>query len=96
MATKRLKQHNQAPRMASMPKAFGRASSHARGYDRTWQKLRLMVLRANPVCKCGKAAQDVDHIQPIRLRPDLRLTVENLQALCRACHRKKHQEATGG
>lgn len=35
------------------------------------------------------AAVDVDHIHSIQLRPDLRLDLDNLQSLCRACHVKK-------
>jgi 5-methylcytosine-specific restriction protein A len=91
MIPRKLAQHRStAP---AMPRALTRPSTHARGYDRTWQKLRLMVLRREPLCrKCGKAAGDVDHILSIRRRPDLRLDPENLQALCRACHCKKTKE----
>ena len=44
--------------------------------------------------KCDEAgrlveATVVDHVIPIRARPDLRLTLSNLQALCKPCHDRK-------
>ena len=69
-----------------------RGSASARGYDRTWQRLRLVVLAEEPLCRFCQlrgvltAAAVVDHIVPIRVRPDLRLERSNLRALCEACH----------
>ena len=34
-------------------------------------------------------ANEVDHIIPTRLRPDLFYTLDNLQTLCGPCHSKK-------
>jgi len=65
-----------------------------------WQKVRLVVLNRDPLCvvcdKYGKitAAVDVDHIEPLALRPDLAFDISNLQGLCRACHNKKTTEET--
>lgn len=67
-------------------------SSSARGYGSAWQRLRRAVLAAEPNCRTHAArgqtvpATEVDHIQPVALRPDLRLERSNLQPLCRACH----------
>ncbi|WP_238996817.1 HNH endonuclease [Entomobacter blattae] len=33
-----------------------------------------------------KEATEVDHIQTVRNRPDLRLDPRNLRALCKSCH----------
>lgn len=56
----------------------------------TWQKLRLIVLRKNPICQiCSNApACHVDHITRIS-RGGAALDESNLQALCRPCHSKK-------
>lgn len=70
-----------------------RGSAAARGYGRTWQRLRLMVLLEEPLCReCQTrgetvAATDVDHIIPKREGgKDER---SNLQALCHTCHSRK-------
>lgn len=34
-------------------------------------------------------ATDCDHIVPIAIAPELRLELDNLQCLCRPCHRIK-------
>ena len=62
-----------------------RESAAKRGYDRTWRKLRLMFLRANPLCaECGKAAEDVHHI--IALEDGGTNEWGNLEARCHSCH----------
>ncbi|QTI79012.1 HNH endonuclease [Roseomonas marmotae] len=72
-------------------KAAGSASS--RGYDRDWRKLREHVLAEEPLCRiCTKEgrvtpATEVDHIQPLRFRPELRLVRSNVRPLCSPCHR---------
>jgi 5-methylcytosine-specific restriction endonuclease McrA len=37
----------------------------------------------------SRPAIDVDHIQPREKRPELSLTLSNLQSLCKECHGKK-------
>lgn len=66
-----------------------------RGYDRRWQRLRLMFLRRNPVCAtlgCGQAATDVHH--KLAKRDGGKDQGDNLQALCHSCHSKL--TASGG
>lgn len=69
-----------------------RGSAAARGYDATWRRLRLVVLAEEPLCRFCQArgrvvpATEVDHIEPIALRPELRLVRANLRATCRPCH----------
>jgi 5-methylcytosine-specific restriction protein A len=75
-----------------------RGSASARGYDRTWQRLRRMKLAADPFCEIrthckglipDNVATEVDHIIPIAERPDLRLVWSNLQSSCTPCHSAK-------
>ena len=77
-----------------------RPNSGARGYGADWQRLRKQCMREQPLCiLCAKgsatqrprvvAAVEVDHIIPVTLAPELRLTRSNLQCLCKHCHRRK-------
>lgn len=89
------------PREPKTAKASGdhaRPHSRARGYDRTWERLRKMHLNANPYCVMCKdrdgrdvPADTVDHRITIEERPDLRLDQDNLQSLCAPCHSSRKQ-----
>ena len=74
-----------------------RESSHRRGYDRNWRKVRLMVLNEEPLCReCTKEgritpATEVDHIDGNARN----LWRENLQPLCKSCHSKKTAKEQG-
>jgi 5-methylcytosine-specific restriction enzyme A len=81
-----------------------RGTARERGYDRTWEKLSKAYLMAHPLCQCDDcmdgtlkvtAANVVDHIQPIALRPDLRLVWSNLRAMNKRCH-DRHTGRTRG
>jgi 5-methylcytosine-specific restriction endonuclease McrA len=65
--------------------------------DRRWPALRLEVLRRDSwTCRqCGGPGREVDHIKPVRDRPDLAFAVANLQTLCRACHTRKTRREVG-
>jgi len=62
--------------------------------SRRWRKLRLTILRANPICTmCLQkdrytTANVVDHIEPIN-KGGATWNVDNLQALCTPCHNSK-------
>ena len=81
-----------------------RGSAAARGYDRTWQRLRLQVLAEEPLCRFCLAAgrlteaREVDHVVPIARAPELRLDRSNLRPLCTPCHsgRTASEQARGG
>lgn len=73
-----------------------RNNVHDPFYDSpAWRKLRKAVLREEPLCReCKKegvikAATVVDHIEPLKLRPDLALFKPNLQPMCNSHHAKK-------
>ena len=63
-----------------------------------WRRLRRIKLNNNPLCEICLAkgiiaqAEQVDHIIPVSLRPDLFLVYDNLQSLCEICHSKKTRE----
>ena len=66
------------------------------GYDGAWRKLRDWYIRQHPLCEdcleediVNCLHLDVDHIIPIRVRPDLRLAATNLRTRCRMHHRRK-------
>lgn len=57
-----------------------------------WRALRLEVLRRDDFkcTQCGTRGRlEVDHVIPIRKRPDLAYDMSNLQSLCASCHTKK-------
>jgi 5-methylcytosine-specific restriction protein A len=70
-----------------------RPTSSKRGYGRNWQRLRLLILHEEPLCReCGAAATDVDHIDG----DVTNLRRENLQALCHAHHSRLTARYDGG
>ena len=72
--------------------------------SKEWQELRIAKLRANPLCEeCMKegivtSARCVHHVVPIetaRTKDEMRrlaFDVNNLRALCFACHARIHKE----
>jgi 5-methylcytosine-specific restriction endonuclease McrA len=86
------KPHEQTERERQQRKDANRPSSVERGYDSQWRALRLRFITYHPTCstpRCGKPATDVDHIESIKRRPDLRFEWRNLRALCHACHSRR-------
>lgn len=78
-----------------------RPTSHQRGYDANWRKLRRQKLRANPLCEeCERGglvvvATMVHHILPIEEGGEV-LDWDNLMSLCEICHDKKHSKNSIG
>ena len=51
-----------------------------------WRKLRAVVLREEPICAvpgCGRPSTEVDHILPLKFRPELALDRANLRGICK-------------
>jgi len=84
--------------------ALRRGKTAERGYGADWRRLRAVKLRTDPICEIrthchGLVASEVDHIRPVRERPDLRLEWSNLQSTCHGCHvakTKQEVRAPGG
>lgn len=63
-----------------------------------WKALRLQALdRDGWACvECGTHARlEIDHILPVRDRPDLAYSLSNLQTLCCRCHARKTRIEVG-
>lgn len=75
-----------------------RGTAHQRGYDYAWQQVRDYRRALSPFCVRCEAldivtpVEIVDHKIPVSVRPDLRLTIENTQSLCRKHHAEKTEE----
>ena len=81
--------------MPSMPEPKKRKPMHQRRhvekrYNSTqWRKYRRAFLAEHPLCvQCGKIAEVVDHIKPVRLGGDFWQPL-NHQAMCHSCHNSK-------
>lgn len=68
-----------------------------------WRRLRNYKKNIAPICEnCERKniitpMDCVDHIKPIRLWPELKLSMDNLQSLCNHCHlikTRKERDAT--
>lgn len=64
-----------------------RPSARQRGYDAEWGRESKAFLAVYSSCRrCGKQADLVDHITPIRVAPHRRMDRTNWQPLCTPCH----------
>lgn len=74
------------------------AAAQAIRNGRAWRRLSAAFRLEHPLCALclvegrERAAVDVDHKEPLAIRPDLAYEWGNLQALCRACHNRKTDE----
>lgn len=69
-----------------------RPSATARGYDAAWRRVRKDFLAAHPACcatGCSQPATEVDHIESVAERPDLRLSWSNLRGFCKPHHSQR-------
>ncbi|SMH60489.1 HNH endonuclease signature motif containing protein [Azospirillum agricola] len=69
-----------------------RPSAAARGYDGAWRRVRKDFLAAHPACcaaGCSQPATEVDHVQSIADRPELRLSWSNLRGFCKPHHSQR-------
>jgi 5-methylcytosine-specific restriction endonuclease McrA len=66
--------------------------------DRRWPALRLQALRRDgwQCVQCeSRLRLEIDHIEPVRARPDLAFELANLQTLCGPCHTRKTRREVG-
>jgi 5-methylcytosine-specific restriction endonuclease McrA len=78
------------------PAASTQASFRDRGYKTAWDKLSKKARKLQPWCtRCGSSSDLTgDHILPISDYPELAVTIENLQVLCRPCNGKRGNNFT--
>jgi 5-methylcytosine-specific restriction protein A len=71
-----------------------RAPSSQRGYDQRWHQLRRWYIQQHPLCEVcyDEPAEIVHHKRPVRDDPEERLSVDNLQSVCRVCHARLHPQ----
>lgn len=63
-----------------------------------WKALRMQALdRDDWACvQCGERRRlEIDHIEPVKDRPDLAYSLANLQTLCGRCHARKTRIEVG-
>ena len=63
-----------------------------------WKALRLKALERDGWCcvQCPeRRGLEVDHVLPVRDRPDLAWSIDNLQCLCGRCHARKTRVEIG-
>ena len=73
-----------------------RRTTAERGYGGRWQRFRALYLQRHPVCRCGQATTQVDHVLPHRGDYNLMWSESNMQAMCASCHRRKTAREDGG
>jgi len=85
---------NQDPRLLRRRQFdAARGSAHARGYGRRHEKLRLLILARDPLCRIahfcdGQAPSTIaDHIKPRNAGGED--SMENMQGACERCHNWK-------
>lgn len=74
----------------------GRGRPYRRGQltSYRWQKLRLSVIKEEPVCTlrlscCTGWSTTADHIIPVSHRPDLKYMRGNLRGSCQPCNLRR-------
>jgi 5-methylcytosine-specific restriction endonuclease McrA len=77
-----------------------RYDRHSAAIIRTprWKALRVIAKRRDgwKCVQCGASGDlEVDHIEPVRTRPDLAYELSNLQTLCVRCHSRKTRIEVG-
>lgn len=63
-----------------------------------WKALRQQALERDgyQCVRCGTRHRlEIDHVEPVRARPDLAWSLRNLQTLCGKCHSAKTAKEAG-
>jgi 5-methylcytosine-specific restriction protein A len=89
------------PREPGKRKSFAAIVSQNRSGDpfycsAAWRALRLARLKIDGwlCCECRRLgriteAKEVDHVLPRVTHPELELSIDNLESLCKPCHSRK-------
>jgi len=90
-----------APGCGNTTARGGRCAECSRKYERTidragkgvysrkkWKLTRRRKLLDQPLCKCGRLAEHVHHVNPLREGGDP-WKLEGLEALCASCHSRE-------
>jgi 5-methylcytosine-specific restriction endonuclease McrA len=80
------------PKTFDTPKVI-RGTKQQRGYGGTWERVSMGYRRTHPVCEvCNDdTSMAVHHVIPFNGIDDpLRLSINNLQAVCLRCHYDLH------
>lgn len=73
-------------------------TNHDRADGTRWRKLRAQVLAEEPVCYiagCGRLSAQVDHVIPLKMRPDLAHVRANLRGICASHNASKGARLPG-
>lgn len=85
-------------RQKQQSKGWTKASQDGFYTSKEWIALRDYKRLLNPICeRCEKMnvitpMEVVDHITPVEVSEELKLSLDNLQSLCRSCHTIKTRE----
>jgi 5-methylcytosine-specific restriction protein A len=92
-------EHEQTGQETERQRNRWRGSAASRGYDRSWRKVAAQAAKRDRYLCVMCLAEGVvkpygliDHIIPIRVKPDQRLNLDNLQSLCNNNHAVKTQQ----
>lgn len=97
-----------APKNSKFASAVGRTVNRSGSREpfyqsREWQEARARTLARDNYCctSCTRSVREkgqarVDHIEPLKERWDLRVTLSNLRTLCASCDNARHAEKGAG
>lgn len=84
----RMPRHNKRAPWVHRP--VGDAEAKRLYNTQKWRLYRQKYLSVHPLCVvCEREATVVDHIVPVRARPELFWRADNHQAMCEQCHNTK-------
>jgi len=85
-------------RCGQCDKRTNNKTTNENGYDSTWKRMSENIRKERPLCEdClpeGRIVASVEchHIIPISQDRHRRLDPNNIVALCKRCHQRRHEE----
>ena len=84
----RMPRHNKRAPWVVRP--VGDAEAKRLYITKTWRVCREKYASVHPLCVgCDREEQVVDHIVPVRVRPELFWRADSHQVMCHQCHNAK-------